>query len=540
MEGKDFLSLIHLQHAREENERLKRAVNIKQANGLYYYRPHAKQHKFHICQATGRYGRTGNRFGKSEMGIAEDLAWCMGGRVWYREAFDILRGNRTTVERHPGGRNHPYITQGIPKYAVKGLIIVVDWEMASRIFTNCTGAYETWGKLFKLLPKHLVGDIKTVGRGHISEIEIIRPEEFGGGSSVLTIDTIEAYKHNRMGAESADWDFIHVDEPCPEKLFKAHARGLMDRGGKFWFNCTPLDQMWINDMFTPKKAGAIQDTGPDGLLFETKDAAGKRTSTRFIITGSIYDNPHRNDAGVSEFESTLTKDEIDCRLNGRPAGMAGAIYKEFCYDDHVLQSVPEGWVSYEEPPLSYTVRLWFDYHIRKPQAVLFFATDPQDRVYVYMEMFEANLIEDVALGICKRIQGYFVADMDMDPLAFIEHPVTQETIQDELLKYGLYFEKATKDMRRGILAVRERLKERDPQGKPTIFFSPNLVETLYEFDHYVYKPDTEDPKDEHDHMMENLGRAMLNGLRYIRRPDMSELEHRRPELSIGLAEDRVK
>src|SRR4029077_20948818 len=86
---------------------------------------------------------------------------------------------------------------------------------------------------------------------------------------------------------------------------------------------------------------------------------------------------------------------------------------------------------------------------------------------------------------------------------------------DELAKYGLFFEPATKDLALGINKVRERLSERDPQGMPTIFFSPNLAQTLFEFTHYVYDAKTNQPVDENNHMMENLYRAVLNGLAYV-------------------------
>ena len=159
-----------------------------------------------------------------------------------------------------------------------------------------------------------------------------------------------------------------------------------------------------------------------------------------------------------------------------------------------------------------------DYHTRLPQAVLFFATDPKGRVFVYDELFDDNLIDPVAKSIIAKTKDYFVADEEINPFAVIPHPVTNESIVDELMKYNLYFDKATKDLTTGIIKVRERLKERDPQGLPTIFFSPNLIQTLYEFYHYVYDLKKNEPKDENNHMMENLYRAVLNGLLYVEPP----------------------
>ena len=242
---------------REELALRKRLREVKEANGISFYRPHLKQHKFHSCSATGRYGRTGNRFGKSEMGIAEDISHSLGGRLWYRHAFDILHSRKVlradgswdgvswetyVADRHEGGHNHPLVTAGIPQRPLKGLILVVNWDMAKSIFTNREGSYDVWGKLWKLIPSDAVGKITNGGRGdRIEKIEIKRLTEFGGGSSTLTFDTIESYKHSKIGAESADWDFIHVDEPIPEKMFKGFARGLMDRDGMYCFTCTPMD-----------------------------------------------------------------------------------------------------------------------------------------------------------------------------------------------------------------------------------------------------------------------------------------------------------
>ena len=80
----------------------------------------------------------------------------------------------------------------------------------------------------------------------------------------------------------------------------------------------------------------------------------------------------------------------------------------------------------------------------------------------------------MAKEIVGKLRGGSVCELEIDALAVVPHPVTDESIIDELAKYGLFFEKATKDLALGINKVRERLAERDPQGMPTIFFSPRL------------------------------------------------------------------
>lgn len=511
----DLEVITRLNELRADREKLKRAKLLRESYGVDFYRPHWKQDKFHAAgNKVGRYCRTGNRGGKTKCGAAEDVAWCLGGRTWYRNSFDVFDGNGNVVRHHAGSQNNELITKGIPGHPVKGLLIVNDWDKSSEIFTNRQGSYENWGELFKLIPRDALGRPHVSRGGHVDQIPIKRLTEFGGGESVLYIDTVESYKHANMSAESSYWDFFHLDEPCPRPMFVAHKRGLVDRNGKFWVNCTPLSEMWINDEFVPLDRHVV-DSAPEGLEFDKLAAGG---GSRFMITWSIYDNPYNSKDAIAEFEAGLNREERECRLHGLPLNMAGLIYKEFVYDLHVLCDVPKGWDDYSLPPKNYTIRIWFDYHIRLPQAVLFFATDPKGRVFVYDELFVDNLIDPVAKAIVDKTKGYFVADMEIDKLAVVPHPVTDESILDELAKYELFFEPATKDLALGINKVRERLAERDPQGLPTIFFSPGLRQTLFEFTHYVYDPKTNKPRDEDNHQMENLYRAVLNGLSYIEPP----------------------
>lgn len=518
LEDGPVLAQIELQQLRRQNDALKRAAALRAAYGINFYVPHAKQHKFHTCAKTGRFLRTGNRFGKSECGIVEDIAWCLGGRIWYRETFDILDGERNVVVHHEGRRDHPFVTSGIPKHPVKGLLLVVDWDMAKKVFTNQTDDAKTCGKLFKFLPKEAIGKVHISRGGHVDQIEIKRPSEFGGGVSTLTIDTIESWKHNRLGGESADWDFIHVDEPVPEAMFKSYARGLMDRNGKYWFTCTPLDQMWINDKFIPdaRKAG---DTN-----------LGVELDEKYVITGSIYDNPHRNPAGVAEFESSLTAEEKQCRLFGHPLELAGLVYKEFIWDLHVLADPPKGWKEFHLPPPDYSIRVAWDVHgARVPQAVLFAATGPTGDTFFYDELFHEPLISPNAALVNRKLANRHVVSQIIDPRALIVNPVTETAdVLEALMAEGLYFEPASKDMVTGISRTKEKLQERNvASGMPTIWFSPKLTRTLWEFTHYSYDTKTNEPMDKDDHMMENLRRLVLNGLNFVEAPTDKDYNTRR-------------
>lgn len=529
------LRLVELQ---EENERLRRVKDLRAAYGLHFYRPHWKQHKFHTSQATGRYGRTGNRFGKSEMGVAEDSAMAIGGRLWYRSDFDIKDGAGVVREQHRGaefkaktGRDHPYVTMGIPQRPLKILILCENWKKAKSVFTNRDGSPDMQGKLFRLIPAENIGKITRSTGGDIVQIEVKRPKEFGGGCSIIRIDTVQSYKNSPQSAESDDWDVIHVDEPCPEEMFLAHARGLMDRNGRYHFTCTPITEMWINDRFTPSGRSVMADD----IDLEFSEQVDDQSITKYIITGSIYDNPYRSPQGVAEFISGLSDEDKACRIHGYPRALAGAVYKEFIFDVHVLCNKPKDsngkpWKEYWTPPLDATIRVAWDVHgAKRPQAILLVATMPDGTVIVYDEMFYEPLIKPNAELLKRKLAPYFVADMLIDPRACIVNPVTGTTdVLDALAEFDLYFDKGSKDMMAGISATKERLLERHiVTNLPTIYFSPKLKETLFEFSHYVYDLEKNEPIDKDDHMMENLRRLILNGLEYVEAPNDSDYKTNR-------------
>lgn len=517
-----------LAEARKKNEDLRKAKAIREDYGICFYRPHWKQHKFHTCTATGRYGRTGNRFGKSQMGTGEDVAWARGGREWYRANFDIVDGDKVVREKHRGadyekenGKMHPYVTAGIPQRPVKILILCENWKKAKSVFTNRDGSPDMQGKLFRLIPKEALGKITRSTGGDIIQIEVKRMKEAGGGVSIIRIDTVQSYKNSPQSAESDDWDLIHVDEPCPEDMFQAHARGLMDRNGSYMFTCTPIIEMWVNDKFTPPGRTVME--GNLDLLFE-EEIDGHKLH-KYIITGSVFDNPYRTPAGVAEFMSSLNEEDKQCRIYGYPLALAGAVYREFIFDMHVLADVPKGWKEYWLPPTNYTVRVAWDVHgAKRPQAISLVATAPDGTIFVYDEMFFEPLIKPNAELLKQKVSKYFVADQLIDPRACIVNPVTGTAdVLDALAEYDLYFDKGSKDMMAGISATKEKLLERHVvTALPTIYFSPKLKETLFEFSHYVYDLEKNVPIDKDDHMMENLRRLVLSGLEYVDPPSDSD------------------
>ena len=468
---------IEIIEKRRELELLKKRNRLRKDNGLLCYRPHEKQQWFHAHgDYKYRYVRTGNRFGKSDMGAAEDVAWAVGARLWLPP-------------------DDPNYDKGIPKRPTKGLIIAIDWDKCEEIFTNEADGLGR-GKIWKFLPK---ARYVTHHRNHSGRVDCITVESMHGGNSTIYFDTVQSFMKNRMSQESSNWDWVHIDEPIPEDMWKGVSRGLVDAGGSAWFCCTPLNQPWINDFFLPN---AVYEPDMDKVNYFDKK--------KVVIVGSMFDNPYLDKENISDYEETLTEDERQCRIHGVPLAMAGMVYKEFNHNTHIFREAPHGWKDISTPPDDYAIYYAIDPHPRTPHAVLFAAVAPTGEIFFYRELFEASYIAELSANIRQIVDGKNVVKAICDPIAYLKNPVDETTMADEFFANGVFFEKATKDLSRGILESKAEL------AKPRrLYFSENLHRTIWEFEHYVWDQEKGKPVDKDDHMMECFYRLILTGLEYV-------------------------
>ena len=456
---------------------LKEQRMVLAQDGLKFYRPAGKKHEaFHRAgEFKYRYVRSGNRFGKSELGAAEDVAWLVGERRWF-------------------GKDDAARYAGLPRRPVRVLLIVENWEKADDVFTNFEQGTKL-GKLFKYIPKDAFVRVESNHGGHV---ECIYVKSIWGGVSMLKIDTIVSFKQSPQSSESSEWDAIHVDEPIPQEMWIAASRGLMDTGGKAWFTCTPLIHPWINRFFIP---------GGQAL---NKDGMPSTFGKAWVVTGSSYDNQFLEKENIDDFAKTLSREQRETRLHGNPNGGGGLVYGEFDSILHVYSESPKGWTAVDDPPKNYMIRLAIDTHGRKPQAVLFEATSPDGYVYYFAELFETRDVSATAARIMELVGGRNVAQTLFEPGAYNESPVDDSCLADVFMQHGVIGEKAPKDLKRGIIQTQAMWKERSISGKPTHFVSHLCSEFLYEIDSYVWNPKKPDsPIDQDDHMMENLYRLVL-------------------------------
>lgn len=370
----------------------KRFVEFNDENPLFTFRMNPMQDRFFDCDAEIRLLCAGNQSGKTTCGIAEDIAFLLGYRPWLT----------------PG---HPKFLTEIPP-PVKIRMIVKDYDIAVK--ENIIPVFE---ELVPNLTKR--EDFETdkhYGTGAINKI-IHKPT----GSKLHIIS------HKQEGkAEGGTCHVVHVDEPCPEKIWRASRRALITKSGRAWFTLTPVKD-------------SIEDAKYIGWIYDSlySRADGKRIA---VVKGSSYDN-----VGFGATEQQMKDWELDqpdsdsvrTRVHGEFSHLTGVVYKTFHPSINNLQPKEfpsiKGWTRY----------VGIDPHPEKGHFAVFHAVNPDEDIYVY-DVFHAGTVKEFAIGMIAREPmlgddfGSRMSTLIVDP-SYMEKGgwVSGNSFADELRKWGI-------------------------------------------------------------------------------------------------------
>lgn len=473
---------------RERELLIKRAELVK-LKGIEYYRPHPKQELFHRA---GKFRRraffAGNRTGKSECGVAEDVSMAMGFRPFFKEG-DPAR----------------YV--GIPQRPLKILVVTTDWDKVESVFTGEGGANP--GKFWRMFPR---GYVKRKTTNHSGVVDFM---ELSNGS-IIRFDTVKSFKNNPQGSESDDWDHVHWDEPVPQKMRDAVMRGSVDRGASEMFTLTPLTEPWIWDMFYGEDGNA-QDIVKRGEVHLYNDIY-------WSVVGSMDDNPYLTPEARDLYLAELSDEERETRRHGIPLQFAGLVYKQYSDAVHMMQRVPNGWDDYDQPSLEETVYVYMDPHPQTPTHVMFVCVGVDGRRYIFNELWTRDNSTEIARSIRKIIGARQVMWYKGDPCMFNEDKMSGTCWASDFAQEGIFFERAIKDPSRGIKEAQKALETFDHNGMPTWMVSPYCKRFRWEIKRFHWKDGENKPVDKDDHAMENFYRAVLDKPQYVKRNDDDDKE----------------
>lgn len=290
--------------------------------------------------------------------------------------------------------------------------------------------------------------------------------------------------------EGWNGDLVIYDEPPKRDVRVACARGLIDRNGRELFCMTLLKEAWIHREVVRAK---LADGSPDMSVFN--------------INGDIYSNVGYGltREGIEQFAKTLTDDEKQARLLGKPSYMSSLVFPRFDIHTHVRDRF--------KIPLDALVDIQIDFHPSKKWAVVFLATLKSGFKYVCDEIWDKGNPKYIAEEIIRRINDRHydrINTVEIDPLAKggTDNEIDVfSIIADTLAAYNIPLGTASKDKDVGISIVNNLLMSENEM--PALYFFKDCVKTIEQTENLMYDPETLKPSKVEDDFTECLYRLCL-------------------------------
>lgn len=449
---------------------------ILRTRKLWFFKPSPKQYLFFLnSDKKRRAGFCGNRFGKSTLGVVEDVCWLLGFRPFFPEG-------------------HPLRTLGIPRHGVKGLVVAEDWDKVKEIFTN-NESQERQGKFFEFLPDDCY-TYKKNEKGIIVQITVKSVVDGLPRESVVYFDTVKSYKQSPAGFESSDWDFIHIDEPVMKDLWTAVSRGLIDRGGFSWWLLTPIKEPWMYN--------------------EIKDDAKKQPEIYWWFEATMDDNPVLADEDKELYLNSLPQDERDARRDGTPLAHGRLVFGDYNEDYHDVSIPPSHWKDYK-PTLDDMVVYAIDTHPQTPHAGLFVAINEQGDIDVFDEIWEKCRITALCKLIQSKLSGLRVHYGLVEPAAWNRDQGSGYCYADTFYESGLDVVPGSKQKDMAIMQLQQLFKQRLRKVR----IHKRCVQLRKELKLNYFDKDNK-PVDKDDHLIECFRRLVIHDQLKYYKPYLTE------------------
>jgi hypothetical protein len=365
--------------------------------------------------------------------------------------------------------------------------------------------------------------------------------------------TIMSYSQDDDLFESFRAQGVVMDEPPPKSKYAAMSRGLLLDRGKTLLSLTPLKEAWILDeiVLSGRRDVAVVDglkitDNPDLcnsdvavlegmglsegqrnhyfdlLLYEDVERQtpvsdrGHAAMAYLEKTVDVALHDRISDLKILKFIQDIEPSDVAPRVFGQFKSLVGRVLKEFDRNVHVVKPF--------EVPTDWPVTVMIDFHLSTPQAVSYWAVNPQDIHYCIGETWKNLSADEIADDIIRKMKrhGWRIERAFIDPLSKGDTSYMMNTLgtnirdtfsilNERLSEHGIWLEVASKDKESGIKNIQERL--RGPNRMPTVYIFDECERHLYEVQRWVFDDDGK-PAKENDHFMENWYRFTLTGAEY--------------------------
>jgi len=424
-------------------------------NKIVTFKPVGNQVNFFGSNARTRLLFGSNRSGKSVCSTVEEIAHSLGYRPWLPE------DHPDRIVRLDDGNPIPVPNRGY--HLLENLKVA-----GTQVFLP---------KMEEWLPKG-VAKIKKNNQGHPVAVE------FNNGSVIHVLSQEQA----TTALEGASGHFVVSDEPPTRDKWIALTRGLIDFSGRAWIAATPI------------KASHF--------MAELMAEANTPGSSTELISISIDDNRksrggHLEDKAVDEFIRSLRPDELQSRLHGKPAHLAGAVFKAW-------EPRPPFLVDPFDIPESWPRMMAIDPSPRKPLAAVWIAISPDNTWYIYRDVYTDSLItikqfseyiKEVE-GWTRRADGTWYQGADSEPVVLRLIDTSANTFErvgnaTTRMAFGQHGISLMSAYKMGYMASIDKINEMimvdetfEWSTGPQLVIFNNCPRVVHEFLNFVWQPES--------------------------------------------------
>jgi len=512
-------------------EQIRSVIETTKANnGSFFFKPYPYQNLVldNIAPHNVVVMPSPNKLGKSCLGANIVVSWCLGFEPW-----SPVESSYEGAVKYGSGWYKPS-SLGI-KPPVKIRITGEDWLF--HIAKTIIPELKKWAPSTEYVTKK-----NNVG------VEYLWDFKNKSTIELMTYDQDDALFEGWLG--HGWW----ADEPPPRSKYTGMARGLFMTGGKVLMSMTPLKEAWVLDELMLSGRPDVWYI-PDLSIWDNPDMYGHDVAT--LRSSGLDDSEIKeffriqreccekekplDDAekyleaivgdlareaivrmSIHRFILDIPIEERFPRLFGTFKALVGLVLKTFNPNVHVIEpfKVPTDWM----------VTALIDIHLNKPQAVSFFATDPNGRNYIIDEIWENLSPEAIADEIArrKRKNMWRLTRCEIDPLSRGDSAYVRNrlgTVQDSydiiakrLSANGIMLRAASKDKDSGVRNLNNWLK--GVNGLPTLYVFNTCKMHLWQISRWVYD-DQGKPKKEHDDFPENMYRFTLMNVKFIPQAELT-------------------
>mgnify|MGYP000854686467 CR=1 FL=1 len=441
--------------------------------------------------------------------------------------FIVLYSAANGVGKTATGANilaHLFWNTGENVYFNEGIFKEFPWKKKGRIVSDPTN-----------LTKNIIPELKfwfpegryTTHKGN-KTFESIFETDTGWEFDLMT------YEQDAREFEGVTLGWAWFDEPPPEAIFKATV-SRMRKGGIIIITATPLaGSAYLYDAFA-KGNYKVEVTSEEGGV--TAEYTRKVAYIEAGIESACKQHGirgHLEHEHIMNIIAEYSEEEKQARIYGKFQHLVGLVFKRWNRKIHVIKP-------FALNPADYVVWHALDPHPRTRDAGLWVAIDRKGRKFVVDELWvkPENGTKELAYLINNKNAQYRVVKQLIDPSASIvnQHDEDGKSLTERLNGYGLSYEDGTKERTLSNQRIMDamtyqKLESGEFIEAPELYVFENCQQLIYEIEHWRWQElkgrsaETKNvpnaPIDKDDHLIEDLGRILIQEPRWFPLPPKSQ------------------